>query len=403
MEIRMRGESSQHKLQRRNVAQQSRDASPIAEEQDWMARQRILLETLWPTLAVSVILGALCLLLGIGLLSDAGLVRDWSTMGRVWAWSGLLLGVSVACGATLWAVLASRQLQRSFMDISERVHVAAQRLSTEPLRQSSRPPELLAQVRWVLEGIDRVLEERRQREREVLRADQLAMVGQIAAGVAHELRNPLTSIKLLIQTNLRDADRQGLPIDDFVIIDQEIRRMEKCLQQFLDFARPPRPELRPTDLVLLMERTLALVVGRARKQQVTLGFAPPSAPVVVEADEDQIQQLLVNLVLNALDAMSEGGRIEIHLTKLREDVVELEVRDTGPGIPADLFARLFDPFVSTKETGIGLGLAVSYRIAARHGGSLSAVNLPAGGACFTLRLPTSQHVAAASPPMELNH
>lgn len=399
----MRNASAQHQLHGRRITQRSNDASLIAEDDSPMSKPRILLETLWPTLAVSLILGCFCLAAGIALSGNPESVPDRSETGLIWVWSGLVLGVLSACGATLWSVRTSRRLQRSLTDISERVHVAAQRLSSDPLHPSSRPADLLAQVRWVLEGIDRVLEERRQREREVLRADQLAMVGQIAAGVAHELRNPLTSIKLLIQTNLREAGRQGLPIDDFVIIDQEIRRMEKCLQQFLDFARPPRPELRPTDLVLLLERTLALVAGRARKQQVTVDFVPPPAPVVVEADEDQIQQLLVNLVLNALDAMSEEGRIEVRVSRLQGDAVELEVSDTGPGIPADLFARLFDPFVSTKETGIGLGLAVSHRIAARHGGSLSAVNLPGGGACFTLRLPTSQHVAAGGQPLEFKH
>ncbi|WLD12854.1 two-component system sensor histidine kinase NtrB [Planctellipticum variicoloris] len=361
-----------------------------------MTKPRILIETLLPTLVVSLILGGFCLAIGIALLSDVGRIQDWSAAGRLWAWSGIVLGGLSACGAMLFAVRGCRQLQRSFMDVSERVHVAAQRLGSAPMPQSTRPAELLAQVRSLLEGIDRVLEERRQRECEVLRADQLAMVGQIAAGVAHELRNPLTSIKLLVQTNHREAGNQGLPTDDFAIIQQEIRRMERCLQQFLDFARPPRPEHRPVDLALLVERTLALVVGRARKQQVTLDFSPPPAPVVVEADEDQVQQLLVNLVLNALDAMSEGGRIEVRLPLPRAGEVELQVLDTGPGIPADLFGRLFDPFVSTKETGIGLGLAVSHRIASRHGGSLSAVNLPAGGACFTLRLPTSQRVAVAN-------
>lgn len=360
-----------------------------------MAKPRVLLETLLPTFVVSLILGGLCLVVAILLLTGSEPSQFGGEAGRFWAVGGCLLGGLAACGAMLFAVRSSHELQRDFEDVSERVHVAAQRLGADSLRPSERPADLLAQVRWLLEGIDRVLEERRQREREVLRADQLAMVGQIAAGVAHELRNPLTSIKLLIQTNLREADQQGLPLDDFAIIEQEIRRMEKCLQQFLDFARPPRPDARPIDLTLLVERTLALVTGRARKQQVTLNFTPPPVPIVVEADEDQIQQLLVNLVLNALDAMSEGGRIDVRLSQPHDGAVELQVLDSGPGIPADLFARLFDPFVSTKETGIGLGLAVSHRIACRHAGSLSAENCPAGGARFTLRLPTAHVLNAA--------
>jgi two-component system sensor histidine kinase HydH len=135
---------------------------------------------------------------------------------------------------------------------------------------------------------------------------------------------------------------------------------------------------------------LALVDGRARKQRVTLAFRPAASPAIVEADADQIQQLLVNLVLNALDAMPDGGRIEIRLSPPSDGQAEVRVLDTGPGIPSELFPRLFDPFVSTKETGIGLGLAVSHRIAARHGGTLSAENQATGGACFLLRLPASE-------------
>jgi two-component system sensor histidine kinase HydH len=107
----------------------------------------------------------------------------------------------------------------------------------------------------------------------------------------------------------------------------------------------------------------------------------------VEADQDQLQQLLLNLVLNALDAMPGGGAVEIDLRPPRDGHVELYVRDTGPGIAPHILPKVFETFVSSKETGVGLGLPVSRRIAEDHGGSLSAYNLPGGGACFLLRLP----------------
>jgi len=128
---------------------------------------------------------------------------------------------------------------------------------------------------------------------------------------------------------------------------------------------------------------------------VRLNFAPPAEPVFVEADEDQIQQLLLNLMLNSLDVMPDGGSLTVELVRLPIGHVELRVRDTGRGIPAALLPRLFDPFMSTKETGIGLGLAVSHRIAERHGGTLSAHNEPGGGACFVLQLAA----ANAMPPL----
>jgi len=214
-------------------------------------------------------------------------------------------------------------------------------------------------------------------------------VGQVAAGVAHELRNPLTSIKGLVQVNLREQGAHGLPVDDLEVIEHEIRRMEKTLQTFLDFARPPKPDRRLQNVATNVERVIALVGGRARKQQVELRFLHPATPVMAEVDGDQVQQLLLNLVLNALDAMPQVGRIEIDLRPPRDGVLELYVRDTGPGIAPHIIPKVFETFVSSKETGVGLGLPLSRRIAEDHGGTLTAYNLPEEGACFLLRLPAA--------------
>jgi two-component system sensor histidine kinase HydH len=219
------------------------------------------------------------------------------------------------------------------------------------------------------------------------RAEQMMALGQVAAGVAHELRNPLTAVKGLIQVNLRRAAAGGLPAGDLAVIEHEIRRMERTLQTFLDFARPPQPDRRRLSPADVVDRVFALVKGRANKQRVGLRLLQPDLPVRVEADQDQLQQLLLNLVLNALDAMPGGGAVEIDLQPPRDSHVELYVRDTGPGIAPHVLPKVFETFVSSKETGVGLGLPVSKRIAEDHGGSLTAYNLPGGGACFLLRLP----------------
>jgi two-component system sensor histidine kinase HydH len=189
-----------------------------------------------------------------------------------------------------------------------------------------------------------------------------------------------------VQVNRKEAEARGLPAEDLRIIEQEIRRMERTLQTFLDFARPPQPERRQLDLAPVVERTLSLIGGRADKQQVALRFRQPSSTVLVEADQDQIQQLLLNLALNALDAMPRGGSLEFVLHAPLEGQVELQVLDTGPGIAPQLLPKIFEPFVSSKETGLGLGLAVSRRIAEDHGGRLAAANRPEGGACLMLTL-----------------
>lgn len=238
-------------------------------------------------------------------------------------------------------------------------------------------------------AIERQRLDRRQHDRAMLRAEQMMAIGQVAAGVAHELRNPLTAIKGLVQVNLREAAAKGIPADDLGVIEHEVRRMERTLQTFLDFARPPQPDRRPLDPSEVADRVLALVGGRARKQQVTARASRPEVTVRVEADRDQLQQLLLNLVLNALDAMPHGGDLEIDLRPPLDGFVEVSVRDTGPGIAPHILPKVFETFVSSKETGVGLGLPVSKRIAEDHGGTLSAYNLPGGGACFVLRLPTA--------------
>ncbi len=239
----------------------------------------------------------------------------------------------------------------------------------------------------VATAMERHRNEERLRERQLVRAEQMAAIGQVAAGVAHELRNPLTSIKGLVQVNLREADARGLPAEDLRVIEHEVRRMERTLRTFLDFARPPRPDRHRLDPAEVVDRVVALVGGRARKQGVTLRVLRPAAPAPVDGDQDQLQQLVLNLVLNALDALPHGGAVDVELRPPRDGWVELLVRDTGPGVAPHILPKVFETFVSSKETGIGLGLPVSRRIAEDHGGSLTAYNLPAGGACFALRLP----------------
>ncbi len=233
-------------------------------------------------------------------------------------------------------------------------------------------------------------------ERMVIQAEQMAGVGQIAAGMAHELRNPLTAISMLVQLQREKAQEGGLPAEDLQVIEQEIGRMEERLNAFLDFARPARPRWRLVDLVETTAQTLALMQGRASKQRVDLKFHSPAAPVLVEADAEQIGRVLINLGLNALDAMPRGGRLDVELEQEPDGSVELTVNDTGPGVDPKHLLRLFEPFFTSKEAGLGLGLPISQRIARDHGGSLHAVNRPEGGAAFILRLPA---VARAARPV----
>jgi two-component system sensor histidine kinase HydH len=331
---------------------------------------------------------------------NAQQIRKSETTHRAtvqWVVAGLLIiGVVGAIAGLLLGYGVARRLRHSIYHLSVRVQDAASKLGQDlpavALTQDDDLHQIHERMQGVVHEIEQVVQKLQQREREVLRAEQLAALGQLAAGVAHEIRNPLTSIKMLVQTLREERDARDQSAEDLQVIEQEIRRMERCLQTFLDYARPPRPDCRPLDLTQPIVRTLALIAGRANQQQVDVQFQPPAEPVVVTADDEQIQQVLVNLALNALDVMPRGGVLAIDLHQF-DGQVELCICDTGPGISPRLLGQLFQPFVSTKETGLGLGLVTSRRIVELHGGSLVASNRPDGGACFALRLPALLPVA----------
>jgi signal transduction histidine kinase len=298
------------------------------------------------------------------------------TLGGV---AGLVLGFGVARGL-------SRSIRRLQVQIQDAAGMLGPNLPPILLTEEGDFAGLHEQVEGLTERIVEVVRRLQQREREVLRAEQLAAVGQLAAGVAHEIRNPLTSIKLLVQAGLEDLAGGGLAGEDLRIIEQEIRRLERSLQSFLDFTRPPKPERRPVKAGSIVAACLGLIRGRADKQRVEVRVEAPPWDLTLTADGEQLRQVLVNLALNALDAMPAGGTLTVAV-RARSGAVLLEVTDTGPGIAAELMPRLFQPFVSGKETGLGLGLVISRRIVEDHGGTIRAENRPGGGARVVVSLP----------------
>jgi signal transduction histidine kinase len=310
-------------------------------------------------------------------------------------WNLLAIGLGGPVAGLFLGYAVARSLRHSIYQLSVRIRDAAGRLNRDlgsvTLEEEGDLPDLHRQMQGVTEEIERVIEQLQQREREVLRAEQLAAVGQVAAGVAHELRNPLTSVKMLVQTGLEGDKAAGLPSEDLAIIEHEVRRMEQCIRLFLDFARPPDSERRRTDLTEVVRRALALVEGRARRQKVQLNADLPEQPVLMKIDPEQIHQVLVNLLLNALDALPRGGTVHVHVRRA-ESRVEVRVADTGTGIATRVRDRLFEPFVSSKETGLGLGLSICKRLVEAHGGTIWGDNVREGGAAFTFTLPVEAEV-----------
>jgi signal transduction histidine kinase len=170
-------------------------------------------------------------------------------------------------------------------------------------------------------------------------------------------------------------------------------RLEDIVQHFLTFARLPAPRRQVGDLRDILSQALELIRVRARRQGVEVEVEPAEGPVPVDLDPGLFHQVLVNLLLNALDAMPHGGRLRVAV-RPGEDEHCLSIRDSGPGIAPEMMGRLFTPFASTKATGTGLGLSLARRIVEEHGGRVSAANPPGGGACFSITLPR----AAAERP-----
>jgi signal transduction histidine kinase len=347
----------------------------------------------------------------------------------------LLLGICGAVAGLLLGTAIAGTIGRSIVQLNVTVRGVAGRLSdvTGPVTFSHTGG--LADIDFGLRELERdiaeVVERLQQRETELLRSEQLANLGQLAAGVAHELRNPLMPMKILVQAALERNDGVGLKGRSLQVINEEIGRLEDTICSFLDYARPPVPEKSALDIREVVSGTLDLVTGRARQQGVEIEATLPSEELVTQIDRSQIRQLLLNLLLNALDALPEGGRIQCSVVPCDPDRdsqpsngdrsafvvagsetftehdamrllsasprprsckkkwLALQVADDGPGIPADALGGVFEPFVTTKETGTGLGLSVCRRIAAAHDGELTVRNRSSGGAEFTLLLPCS--------------
>jgi two-component system, NtrC family, sensor histidine kinase HydH len=311
--------------------------------------------------------------------------------------NGLLaVGLCGSAGGLLAGWVIAATVRRSLRHTQKRLRDTARQLDAAVPGSESWAEPSTDDVERVSVSVSAVLKRLRQTERDALRAEQLAWVGQMAAGIAHEIRNPLMAIKLLVQTAADRSDGPALRPRDFQVLEEEIIRLEEIVSGFLDFARPPRPDPRPVDMAELASQVAVGLRPRAELQGVAIVIEQPTEPVIVSADPNQLRQVLLNLLFNAIDAQPRGGEVRVAAKIESENSsypqLLLTVTDNGPGLPPSVGERIFEPFVSTKESGLGLGLSICRRIAEAHGGTLTAANRPTGGAIFTLRFPTHSSV-----------
>jgi two-component system sensor histidine kinase HydH len=307
----------------------------------------------------------------------------------------LLLGIGGPLSGLLGGYGIARGLSRSLYRLSVRVQDMAHRLEKDvgavDLTPEADWQRLDKQLDHVVQRVAEVADKLQRQQTEMLRAQQLAAVGQLAASVAHEVRNPLTSIKMLVEVGLRSQKPKPLTTENLKIVHGEILRLERTVQGFLDFTRPPALQKDACDVRLVIRRALDLVRARARQQRVELCFDEPPSAVRAEVDQDQICTVLVNLFINALDAMAAGGALTVRLLT-EKDELRIMVTDCGDGIRSEIAEQLFTPFASTKPTGSGLGLTICKRIVEEHGGSIEGANLSPRGACFNFTLPLTLEV-----------
>ncbi len=224
------------------------------------------------------------------------------------------------------------------------------------------------------------------------RADQMAIVGQLAAGFAHEVKNPMAGIKVAMsvlsgESSIRPEDREVLRQ-----VMGEITRLENLMKDFLNFAKPQKPFLEPVNLNQVLNTTLAFYlkshsIGTGEDRKVRIVKDLGEIPLVL-ADVSQLQQVFLNLFLNALDAMPDGGTLTVK--SLKEEgggKVRIEIADTGKGMRKELLDKIFEPFFTTKSKGTGLGLAITRQLVDQHDGAIEACNRPEGGAIFVMVFP----------------
>ena len=226
---------------------------------------------------------------------------------------------------------------------------------------------------------------------QLVRAAKLTSLGQLSANVAHEIRNPLTSIKMRLYSLKEESKKNSAPSEDLNVIDEEISRMEGTVNNFLDFARPPELNLQSVDIGPILEGTVNLIAPKARSQGITIQKQLHDFPLELKIDREQIRQVFLNIMLNAIEAMPSGGILKIGTAKSEDKksnkVLEINIRDTGTGIPQEIKNKITEPFFTTKAEGTGLGLFIASRIVKMHKGSLDIDSHSGKGTTVTLRIP----------------
>jgi two-component system, NtrC family, sensor histidine kinase HydH len=221
---------------------------------------------------------------------------------------------------------------------------------------------------------------------EVVRSEKLAFTGRIAASIAHEIRNPLTNVIMSVQQLAKAFKPNDPRVKHAEIVSRNAERINYLITELLNCARPPKLDMRACDIHKLLENVLAATKTKITSQKIKVVKSFVSKPAVINLDQEQMGRAFLNIVLNAVEATPRGGKLTI-MTEHNGNFFEVKIQDTGKGIPDGDIIRIFDPFFSSKQSGVGLGLTICYGIIVSHQGTIEVESKLKAGTTFIVSLP----------------
>jgi signal transduction histidine kinase len=311
-------------------------------------------------------------------------------------YAGVLILAFAAIICVLLAFVIARNLQSGISDIEARLLQLERDLAT-PSEQGNR----LTEIRRIVSGVDRLaaalrmkITQERDLEEKLRHSERLAALGRVAAGVAHELRNPLATIRLRTQLSARNPQAESVQRNSSVILD-EITRLDRMAERLLLFARPLKLTVQAFDLSEILRSAVESRSSVADKQHVSIKLETGNHPLMTMADPSTMRQVVDNLVSNAIDSIEgAGGEVVIKARHTTDGSTHLEVRDTGAGISSEDLAHVFDPFFTTKQNGTGLGLSICYEIVKAHDGEIEVRSNVGEGTIVSIVLPQTRQPMA---------
>ncbi len=368
------------------------DASVVSAQLSKIAQERGFLETLFQSVDEGLmVIGEGCKLLYanhaaermIGFTAEAQRGESMARWLREWGIEGMLLAQLPD-----WSRIETREVEVSY---PEHRFIS---FYARPIESASGDTDMLL----ILRDVTRL----RKAEASALADERLDAVKTLAAGVAHEIGNPLNALTIHLQllkrelAHVADNEQRESLSELTEIATREVGRLDGILRRFLAAIRPTKPTLVKGDLAEVLQRTLAVLAADMEQRRIDFTETLPSNLPEVFLDGAQLEQVFFNLLKNAMDAVPDGGRIGLTAT-VDDGWVGVTIMDSGAGIPEELLGRIFDPYVTTKAKGNGLGLMIVKRIVEAHGGTIECASRIGEGTCFTIRLPrASRRVRAIS-------